>query len=71
MHRSIKLIWDSSDTLCTCMHHSGPLPQNFEGPEQDYGAKYCQNVSQGKPCCYQFLLNKSSVYVIYLWIVQL
>ena len=31
------------------MHHSGPLPQNFEGPEQGFGGKNCKNVGQGKP----------------------
>ena len=42
------------------MHRSGPLPLNFEGPEQVFffffggggggGGKNCQNASQGKPC---------------------
>ena len=31
------------------MHHSGPLPLTFEGPEQGLGGKNCQNGSQGKP----------------------
>ena len=33
------------------MHHSGPLPLAFEGPEQGSGGKNCQNGSRGKPCC--------------------
>ena len=32
------------------MHHLGPLPLTFEGPEQGFGGKNCQNGSQGKPC---------------------
>ena len=32
------------------MHRSGPLPLTFEGPEQGFGGKNCQNESQGKPC---------------------
>ena len=24
---------------------------NFEGPENGFGSKNCQNASQGKPCC--------------------
>ena len=31
------------------MHHSGPLPRTFEGPEQGFGDKNCQNASPGKP----------------------
>ena len=30
------------------MHHSGPLPLAFEGPEQGFGGKVCQNGSWGK-----------------------
>ena len=29
------------------MHHSGPLPLTFEGPEQGFGGKNCQNGSGG------------------------
>ena len=29
------------------MHCSGPLPLIFEGPEQRFGGKNCQNGSQG------------------------
>ena len=32
------------------MHHSGHLPKKFEGPEQGFEGKNCQNMSQGKPC---------------------
>ena len=33
------------------MHCSGPLPLTFEGPEQGFGGKNCQNASRGeKPC---------------------
>ena len=32
------------------MHHSGLLPLTFEGLEQGFGGKNCQNGSQGKPC---------------------
>ena len=32
------------------MHHSGPLPLVFEGPEQGFEGKNCQNASQGNPC---------------------
>ena len=32
------------------MHHSGPLPLTFKGPEQGFGGKNNQNASQGKPC---------------------
>ena len=36
------------------MHRSGPLPLNFEGPEQGFfvgggGGKNCQNESWGNP----------------------
>ena len=30
------------------MHHSGPLPLIFEGPEQGLGGKNCQNGGSGK-----------------------
>ena len=30
------------------MHHSGPLRQNFEGPEQGFVGKNCQNASRGE-----------------------
>ena len=30
------------------MHHSGPLPLTFEGPEQGSGGKNCQNGSRRK-----------------------
>ena len=30
------------------MHHSGPLPLTFEGLEQNFGGKNCQNASQEK-----------------------
>ena len=33
------------------MHGSGPLPLTFEGPEQGFGGKNCQNGSRGKPSC--------------------
>ena len=38
------------------MHHSGPLPQNFEGPEQGFEGKNCQNESgktllEAPQCC--------------------
>ena len=29
------------------MHHTGPLPLIFEGPEQGLGVKNCQNASLG------------------------
>ena len=29
------------------MHHSGPLPLTFEGPEQGFGGKNCQSGSRG------------------------
>ena len=32
------------------MHHSGPLPLTFEGLEQGFGGKNCQNASPGKLC---------------------
>ena len=32
------------------MHHSGPLPLTFEGLEQGFGGKNCQNGSLAKPC---------------------
>ena len=32
------------------MHGSGSLSVAFEGPEQGFGGKNCQNGSRGKPC---------------------
>ena len=32
------------------MHHSGPLSLIFEGLEQGFGGKNCQNGSRAKPC---------------------
>ena len=32
------------------MHHLGPLPLTFEGPEQGSGGKNCQNGRRRKPC---------------------
>ena len=31
------------------MYRSGPLPLTFEGPEQGFEDKNCQNASPGKP----------------------
>ena len=38
------------------MHRSGPLPLTFEGAEQGFGGKTCQNASQGKPYIMQLTL---------------
>ena len=32
------------------MYRSGLLPLTFEGLQQDFGGKNCQNGSRGKPC---------------------
>ena len=41
------------------MHRSGPLPLTFQGLEQGFGGKNCQNnQSQGKPRVHQFNRNK-------------
>ena len=40
------------------MHHSGSLPLMFEGPEQGFGGKNCQNASRGKPdLCFSKILK--------------
>ena len=48
MHPQINIYnWNRS-----YMHHNGPLPLTFEGLEQGFEGKNCQNASQGKtlPC---------------------
>ena len=40
------------------MHHSGPLPLAFEGPEQGFGGKNCLNGSRGKTWSRYFVHNQ-------------
>ena len=43
-------------------HHSGPLLPTFEGPEQGFGSKNCQNGSGKKPL--YALKGRVSVFLI-------
>ena len=44
------------------MHHSGPLPQTMEGPEQGFRGTNCQNVRQRKPkSCQNWLFRNLMV----------
>ena len=59
------------------MHHSGPLPQTFEGPEQGFWDNTCQNGSRGKNfvsvslnLSKNILINIVSVYFLFLFSFQ-